>query len=273
MVQAPRLLNADLTERERLHPNAATLNLVLKGASDATITLSDDGPEVAVHDWVGLYTQRGFNGIYRVSNVTRSIRQQTEITLLHGIDVLHDSVWQAQIEFDGTVETFLDALLSQQTQLVNGVRPWVLGVCEDHSPYKKSINYDDLFDLLNEMVEDGGEYYFSYDQSSFPWTVNLVSRGTEPQSEFRLTRNMRAASVTYNDADLCTRLILSDNHKSKNGGVSTNKRALLTYDNPAAQAVWGVVIKTADIDTEDDIEHEDYSEANEWARSFLARRA
>lgn len=250
-VQMPRLLANDLTERDRLNPIAATLNLKLVGASDATITLPDSAPDIAVHDMVSIYTARGFNGIYRVTNVARNYSRQTEISLLHGIDILADSVWQEQVEFEGTTQAFLEALLDQQTQLINGVKPWVLGVCDDESEVKKTINFDRLSSLLEDMVEDGGEYYFAYDQTSFPWTISLVARPAGASTEFRLARNARSAAVTYNDADLCTRLILSDNHRSKDGEekITTNKSAILTYNNPAAQAAWGVVIKTAAIDT------------------------
>ena len=274
-VQLPRLLAQDLTERERLQPIAATLNLTLVGASDATITLPDAAPDVAVHDLISIYTQRGFNGIYRVTNVARNYKHQTELSLLHGIDILADSVWQEQIEFSGTIEAFLEELLAQQTHLINGVKPWVLGECEDTGDIKKTINYDRLSTLMEDLIEDGGLYYFVYDQTTFPWTVSLVQRPAGASSEFRLARNVHTASVTYNDADLATRLILSDNHRSKDGDekITTNKTKILTYDNLAAQAEWGVVIKTADIDTEDDIEAEDYTEADAWAADFLAKRA
>ena len=274
-VQLPRLLAQDLTERERLQPIAATLNLKLIGASDATITLPDAAPDVAVHDLISIYTQRGFNGVYRVTNVARNYKHQTELSLLHGIDILADSVWQEQIEFSGTIEAFLEELLAQQTHLINGVKPWVLGECEDTGDIKKTINYDRLSTLMEDLIEDGGLYYFVYDQTTFPWTVSLVARPEGASSEFRLARNVHTASVTYNDADLATRLILSDNHRSKDGDetITTNKSKILTYDNLAAQAEWGVVIKTADIDTEDDIEAEDYTEADAWAADFLSKRA
>lgn len=274
-VSLPRLLAQDLTERERLQPIAATLNLKLIGASDATITLPDAAPDVAVHDLISIYTQRGFSGIYRVTNVARNYKRQTEISLLHGIDILADSVWQEQIEFSGTIEAFLEELLAQQTHLINGVKPWVLGECEDTGDIKKTINYDRLSTLMEDLIEDGGLYYFVYDQTTFPWTVSLVQRPAGASSEFRLARNVHTASVTYNDADLATRLILSDNHRSKDGDekITTNKSKILTYDNLAAQAEWGVVIKTADIDTEDDIEAEVYTEADAWAADFLAKRA
>lgn len=275
MIQLPRLLANDLTERERLKPLNASLTLKLIGASEATMTMPDSSPDIAVHDFVSIYTQRGFSGIYRVTNVARNYAQRTEISLLHGIDILADSVWQEQIDFEGTTEEFLTELLNQQTHLINGVKPWVLGTCEDTTEIKKAINYDRLSNLLEELVEDGGTYYFSYDQTTFPWTVSLVSRPEVASTEFRLSRNARSASVTYNDADLCTRLILSDNHRSKDGDdeITTNKTAILTYDNLEAQAEWGVVIKTAAIDTADDIEEEVYTEADAWAADFLAKRA
>ena len=276
-VRLPGLLGADLTETARLNPTAGSVTLQMVGSSEATLTLPEGSPTVSIHDWVSICTQRGPAGIFRVSNVAQNYKRQIDITLLHGIDILADSVWAAQTSFSGTKTQFLTQLLNQQTHLVNGVKPWVLGTCEDTGSYEKDINYDRLSNLLEELVSEGGGYYFTYDQSSFPWTLSLVARPQGIDSEFRLTRNVRSASVTYNDADLCTRLHLSvsSKHDTTANGVTdtTYGSAVRTYDNTAAQAVWGVVVKTADIDTHDDIEEQHFESADAWAQNFLAQRA
>ena len=262
-VRQPGLLDASLAEVGRLSPLSGSAVLKLIGSSEAAISIPEDSPAVNIHDWISLYTQRGFAGIFRVSNVSRTYKQRVDLTLLHGIDILSDSVWAAQTDFSGTKAEFLTALLNQQTHLINGVRPWVLGICQDNSTIEKSINYDRLSELFESLVEPGGSYYFVYDQTSFPWTVSYVSRTGEADSEFRLTRNVRSASVTYNDADLCTRLHLS---------VAATEQAaggVRTYDNQSAQARWGIVVKTADIDPEED----HVASPDAWAADFLAQRS
>ena len=278
-VRLPGLLAADLTETARLHPTAGTVTLKMTGSGEATLTLPEDSPAVNIHDWVSVYTQNGRAGIFRVSNVAQNYKHQIDITLLHGIDILADSVWAAQTDFSGTKQEFLTALLNQQTHLVNGVKPWVLGTCAATGTYEKSINYDRLSNLLEEMVQEGGGYYFTYDQSTWPWTLNFVAAPSGVDSEFRLTRNVRGATITYNDADLCTRLHLTVSSKRDVTDSETQETetvygsAVKTYDNAAAQAVWGVVVKTADIDTHDDIEEQHFDSADAWAANFLAQRA
>ena len=211
--------------------------------------------------------------------MSRNYKKQIDVTLLHGIDILADSVWAAQTEFTGTKQEFLTALLNQQTHLVNGVKPWTLGTCQATGTWEKTINYDRLSNLLEEMVQEGGGYYFTYDQSVFPWVISFVAKPAGVDSEFRLTRNVRGATVTYNDADLCTRLHLSVSSKHDKTDATTQQTetvygsAVRTYNNTAAQAIWGIVVKTADIDTHDDIEEQHFDSADAWAANFLAQRA
>lgn len=276
MTRLPGLLNAQLQETARLKPSAASLTLKLKGTSEAALTLPEDEPAVGVHDWVSIYTQRGFAGVFRVTNAAQRYRKQVELTLLHGIDILSDSVWAAQTEFTGTKAEFLAALLNQQTRLVNGQKPWAAGTCADSSSLnKKKINYDRLSTLLESLVEDGGDYCFSYDQTSFPWTVSIVAKPSGAATEFRLARNVQTATVTYNDADLCTRLVVSVNKKAKSSTTKTtsNAHVIRTYDNAAAQQEWGVVVKTADIDTQDNVPGGPFPEADAWAANYLAQRS
>lgn len=302
-VRLPGLLDAGLNEIDRLHPTAASLSLNLGGTNEATITLPEGSPAVPIHAWVSIYTQNGLNGIYRVTNAQRTYKRQTQLTLLHGIDILSDSVWEAQTEFTGTTTQFLTALLNQQTQLINGVKPWVLGTCEDSQTVKRTINYDRLSNLLESLTEEGGQYFFEYDQSVWPWRINYLHKSGTAVSEFRLARNVRSASVTYNDADLCTRLVLSVNVKkgeeipyfdedyymaaaeAEEGEtidvptttITSTDTAIRVYDNLAAQANWGVVVKTADIDTDDTIgktpASSSFPRADAWAQAFLAKRS
>ena len=275
MIRLPGLLDAALAETDRLHPTDGSVTLKMIGSSEATLTIAEDAPAVRMHDFISLYTQRGFAGIFRVTNVAQTYKKQIDLTLLHAIDILSDSVWEEQTEFSGTKEQFLRRLLGWQKQLVCGMQPWVLGKCEDTAQYEKSINYDRLSGLLEGMVEEGDDYVFTYDQSVFPWVINYVARDQAVTSEFRLTRNVRSATVTTNDADLCTRLILSVNVRVKDPqtGTESTDTSVRVYDNEAAQAEWGIITKTADVDTKDDIEAKHFPSADAWADHFLRKRA
>ena len=299
-VRLPGLLSPNLTERSRLRPTAGSLTIKMVGSSEAVLTLPEDEADIQIHDWVSVYTEEGPAGLFRVTNVAQPLKKQVDVTLLHGIDILSDSVWAEQTEFSGTKEAFLRAMLNQQTQLINGQRPWVLGVCEDTATVRRDINYDRLSTLLEGLNEDGGNYWFTYDMTVFPWVLNYVHVDNTVVSEFRLTRNIRSATVTYNDADLCTRLFLTVSTKTEetvptkranpayisdqatpnvprviteNITVSSVDSRIKQYNNVSAQGDWGIVVKTADIDTTDDILNGHFESADAWAAAFLARRS
>ena len=302
-LRLPGLLNSSLSESARLSPTAGSLTLKMYGSSEATLTLPEQEAEekgVRIRDWISIYTEEGLAGIFRVTNVSQPLKKQVDLTLLHGIDILSDSVWGEQTDFEGTKQEFLTSLLNQQTQLVNGVKPWVLGVCEDTATVKRSINYDRLNTLLEGLIEEGSDFYFTYDQSVFPWRLNYVRIDNQVMSEFRMAKNIRSATITYNDADLCTRLFLTVSSETEevvptkklnpawvsdtatpsvpriiteNVTVSSVDSRIKMYENTAAQARWGIVVKTADIDTQDDIVNGRFESADAWAASFLARRS
>lgn len=281
-VKMPELLNASLGVANVLHPTDGTLRLSMDSPSECTLTLEDKAEAIPMHGWVKIYNQLGFVGIFRRISRERDITTNNTYTLRHGIDILQDSVWDAEETYEGTTAQFLTALLNKQTQLVNGVKPWVLGSCADTSNVKKDINYDNLLDLLEGVTEQGSEYYFTYDQTSFPWTVSLVAKPSAVASEFRLNRNIERCQISDNDSELCTRLILNVNQMvddtalaQKTGKtVKQNESVIRTYNNTAAQANYGVIVKTADIDvTGDTFPNGPFPEADAWAQKFLNQRA
>ena len=264
MTQLPRLLNADFTERARVRPTAYSPTLQRRATSTAKLSLPQDVP-VAMHDWFELFTPAGSAGLFRVTDIDDTVPTEIQYTLLHGIDTLSDSVWKAQTDYSGTCAGFLAALLAQQTAPL-----WQLGECDAAFAYKRSgINYDYLNDLLAEFMEDPrlNDYYLTYDFSTTPWTLNLKAAPEGVRAEFRLSRNVERCQVRRSDADQCTRLYLSVNTATTSGGVTTNSVVIRTYNNAAAQALYGVIEKTADIDTAD------VPDPDAWAADFMARRA
>ena len=84
---------------------------------------------------------------------------------------------------------FLTALLDKQTNKIKGPgdsskrKPWVLGSCADTSSVKKEIKYDNLMDLFEGVVEEGSDYYFTYNMSVWPWEVSLVAKPSGVEDE------------------------------------------------------------------------------------------
>lgn len=282
-VPLPRLLDANLQEVRRLYPLAASITLVAQGAGEASLTLAAGDPRPAMHQWVQLFTQHGSAGFYRVTGISNTYTGDTQITLRHGIDTLSDSVYSAQAEeATFTVRQLLSNILGYQTARVAGRAPWQLGVCEDTTSVKRAFNYDNLAELLRGLEDEKQNFYFTYDFTTTPWTLNFVRKPAEVACEFRLSRNIEGVTVTLDDSELCTQLLLSVNVMTTTTPTSSvdpdvdwptitaNDSTVRTYNNAAAQAEWGIVQKTASIDTQDDIVGQEFPDADAWAARFMA---
>lgn len=276
-VKLPVLLDSSMQESAVLYPAKGSLKIKASGVSEAQLTLADKSTTIPMHGWVKIWNQNGFVGVFRRTSRNNNITVDKSVTLRHGIDILSDSVWEDQEDFEGTLPEYITAILNHQTSLINGVRPWVLGTCEKTASVSKSINYDNLMDLLQGTVDDGEDYYFTYDQTVWPWQINLVAKPAGVLSEFRLNRNIEKCKISDNDSELCTRLILNINKTIESTDPDTQtetKNVWRIYNNAAGQAAYGIVTKTADIDvTQDTLPDGPFPEADAWAAAFFAKRA
>lgn len=262
-VRLPRMLNADFSERERLHPTACSLTMLLREASYAQMTTPAGEGSVFMHAWMEIYTQNGSAGLFRVTGIEDSTENAVTVTAMHGIDTLSDSVWRAQLDYDGTVQDYLQALLAQQEVVY-----WQLGVCEDTADWKRAgINYTRLSELFRELGEARTGFYFEYDFSTTPWTVNMRALPAEVSAEFRMSRNVETARFTRSDKSMCNRLHLSINTQVTQDGVTTNSVEIRTYNDTASQLIYGVIERVADIDTNN------VADPDAWGTRFVAQRA
>lgn len=252
-VRLPRVLKSDLTEAFRLRPVEMSITLNLREDSTATITLPDDAQDVPVRTFLELFTPRGSAGIFRVTDTSRNVFNQRVLTLKSGIATLEDSVYRVQEDYEGTVQAFLAAVLGYQT-----VTRWQLGTVADGSTvYKRSgINYNSLADLIRGLSDDDVDHYFETDYTTTPWTLHYRAVPTSVGCEMRLSRSVRTVQIVRNDAELCTRLYLS---------VSSDlvETELRTYNDEDAQAIYGIVEKTADVNAAD------VADPDAWAARYM----
>ena len=270
-VPLPRLLDDDLQEVRRLHPTAMSVTANLTGLGEADITLADTDEAPAMHAFVEIYTARGSMGIYRITNVGRNYRREITLTLRHAIDTLSDSLWRAQEVWTGTMTQYLTRLLTFQTSA-----RWQLGTCACDTQIKeKSLNYDRLSALLEEVEDEAEDYCLEYDFTTSPWTVSLIGKPAAVSAEFRLNRNASDCDITLDDSEMCNRLRLSANHVNYNssGKKTSVDTVYLDYNNTASQAVWGIVEKVADIDVGENVKAGEHAECDAWAARFLSERA
>lgn len=252
-VRLPRVLKSDLSEAFRLRPVEMSITLNLREDSTATITLPDDAQDVPVRTFLELFTPRGSAGIFRVTDTSRNVFNQRVLTLKSGLATLEDSVYRVQEDYEGTVQAFLAAVLGYQT-----VTRWQLGTVADGSTaYKRAgINYNSLADLIRGLSDDDVDHYFETDYTTTPWTLNYRAVPTTVGCEMRLSRSVRTVQIVRNDAELCTRLYLS---------VSSDlvETELRTYNDEDAQAIYGIVEKTADVNAAD------VADPDAWAARYM----
>lgn len=240
-----------LAEAGRLHPvGSLGITLNLQPLSRVTMTLAEDDLPLAMHDLVEVYNQNGSVGIYRVVKVTSTYRKERKIELSHGLDVFSDATLATIQDWSGTVAQFLQMIIDGQTQTIGGQFYWRLGRCDDTSYWEKDIKYDNAMSCLTDIAKTEEDYMFTFDQSTFPWTLNFVRRDATVLSEFRLNRNTSSCAVVLDDSDLCTRLYLSVSKESEDsaGNGTYWEEGYFTYNDTAAQASFGIVSKTAGVD-------------------------
>lgn len=267
-VRLPRLLANELEggclkEKARFHPYSLSITLNLLPLSTATMTIPEDDPDVKIHDFIELYNQHGSVGIYRVSGVSTNYKKQRVIDLNHALDVLNDSFYVhsgGSENYKGTVSAFLAKIIACQQQGINGTPYWQLGTCEDTGNWNKKLEFNNALELISEVAKKHEDYMMVFDFSTFPWTINFVSRqinGEDPVfTEFRLSRNIESCNVSLDDSGLCTRLYLSVSTTTtvKEQGQTAGDKTTQTYytfDDAAGQANWGVVCETAGVNAAD----------------------
>lgn len=231
-VRLPRLLDAQLREVCRLHPVTLSINERLVPPHDASMTLPP-GEGAPFHAWVELYTIDGNAGFYRVSSASESYVDTGDVDLEHSAAILGDAIIPGEGTYSGTCAEVLTAMLANQTTLINGQKPWVLGTCAKSASVEYAYDCNNILSAMTEVVGDEKDgYALEFDDThGFPWRVNVVSVETSASCEGRLSRNLESVSVSISDDEFCTRIYcksLPEPHY---------------IDGPTA-SVWGIITKT-----------------------------
>ena len=231
-VRLPRLLDAQLREVCRFHPVTLSINERLVPPHDASMTLPP-GEGAPFHAWVELYTIDGSAGFYRVSGASECYVITGDVDLEHSAAILGDAIIPGEGKYSGTCAEVLTAMLANQTTLVNGQKPWVLGTCAKIASIEYAYDCNNILSAMTEVVGDEKDgYALEFDDThGFPWRVNVVSVETTASCEGRLSRNLESVSVSISDDEFCTRIYcksLPEPH----------------YIDGPTVGVWGIIAKT-----------------------------
>lgn len=201
-MRLPRLLNADGSERARLHPVklSATINKTPLSVSNMVVLAGND---IFVRDFVEIYRKDKSLGIFRVSSVGRESKGTQNINLSHGIVTLEDSVTPAETTVQGTLSAVVATLLGYQ----KGTARWVVGSVPNEGAYKLEVDRTNLLQAFCDLCKQAREYVFRYDQTTTPWKINAYPVASENLAECRISRNASSPRMTIDESDLCTRVV------------------------------------------------------------------
>lgn len=226
-MRLPRLLDGSLNEITRLHPSRLSVTETLTPLSTAEMVLPAGEPVVQVRQLVELYGQSGSFGIFRVAAVRTDWQNQQMVSLEHGAVTLEDSLGPEEYTATGSMPAMINSVLSWQPHAY-----WTSGTVEADQILTYNTGNQLGLQALLDLVEMVHGYALTFDQSVTPWRINLVRLPEEAGSECRLSRNVAAAGMTLDEAELCTRVT----HAKLPGGY---------LDGPTVD-IWGVIARPLD---------------------------
>ena len=146
-----------------------------------------------------------------------------------------------EIGGDGiNTRTVIEALLAKQP-----VTRWVLGTCDFAHEFKYSWENTNLLDAIFSVPKLFAEkYHWTYDTTTYPWTLNLVEQDTSRACEIRRKKNMRSIVRAKDSTMLCTRLYCKGYGEGVNQlGIekATANTLGLPYIDADTQATYGIV--------------------------------
>lgn len=247
-MKLPRLLNADGSERARLHPVklSATINKTPLSVSNMVVLAEND---ICVRDFVEIYKKDKSLGIFRVSSVGRESKGTQNINLSHGIVTLEDSVTPEETTVQGTLSAVVATLLGYQ----KGTARWVVGSIPNEGAYKLEVDRTNLLQAFCDICKQARDYVFRYDQTGSTWKINAYPVASENLSECRISRNASSPRMTIDESDLCTRVLAP---QLDNG-----------YMDADTVGTWGIVER--DLGVADD---SDAAEVKKYAAEVLEAR-
>ena len=253
-VRLPRLLDKDLNEVKRLRARSQSVELNITPLSTASMML-EDGSGVGIRSFVEIYNANGSVGVFRVSMPEESYGSGERIMLEHGICTLDDATVHGKGEIVGTPREVLEEILGYQTTKARGQKLWTVGTVEAPGSMQVTVEYDGTktLEALLRYIGKVEGYRLAFDQSVFPWRVNVVKKPDTAACEGRLSRNIRTIRKTMDDSDLCTRLYCS----LLDGG----------YIESDTVGAWGVVEK--EITLNDDM---DAADVSAYCRKYIENR-
>ena len=202
-VRLPRLLDSGMKELARLNPVSLSMDENLSPLSTAEMVLPEGECAAETGQYVELYTSHGSAGIFRVQQAEQDYGGRVTLALEHGLTTLGDGIMPGESEQSGTTRQLLSALLACQHQTM-----WQLGTVSvpDSRTLTWKCDNSNLLESLCSLMDELTGYRLTFDQSVFPWVLNVEALSDDDGCECRLSRNLSSLRVEEDRSELCTRL-------------------------------------------------------------------
>ena len=251
------LLNGhSLTKKERFIPESMSLNLAER-ASTATLTVGPGAPEIAVGDWLQDETEPGAGIVWRVKSVDTQQETKTRtIQLEHLINSLRDQLMFGEVKPQDMGGTAAGCTARQAVEYILARQSdWQLGSFDYSVSNPYNFNGDDLFNALETVSSSLDGCWWSYDFSSYPFTINITHRASTVSTELRMSRNIQTARISIDRSRMYTRIYpIGKNNLHIDGNyISRNEE------------IYGIISKT-----ETDQSKATKAELYRWAEERLA---
>ncbi|WP_368243631.1 MULTISPECIES: phage tail spike protein [Enterococcus] len=183
-------------------------------------------------------------GLFRIMNRTTtfdSTGKYIKYELSHVLSTLIDSAIEGykQTGKAWTTTKVINWILSFQK-----VKNWQLGRCDFDRLFEYSFeNQNGLADALFSVTEPfSEEFMWTYDTTSYPWTINLIKPDTKPVCRIREGWNLKDLSVEENPLKVVNKIyalgkgdgINNLNFKKINGGKNY-------VEDPQSQSDYGLI--------------------------------
>ena len=202
------LTRGSLTKAGRFEPETMSLSLSERG-STATLTMAIGTVSLAVGDWLQDDTEPGYGIVWRVKTVDTQYNTKTvTIQLEDMINSLNDQLLNGEIKPSDIAGSGATTCTAQQAieYILNRQSTWRLGSF-DYSSVSKPYNFngDSLKSAIETVSGSLTDPVWSYDFSSYPFTLNITQESSVIDSEMRMSRNISTLKVSVDRSRMFTR--------------------------------------------------------------------
>ena len=202
-VPYPRLLKDNGDFDRTIIPVSASINLRITPLSYASLDLPMH-ETIEERSYIELFTPFGSAGVFRVRSPSDTYGEGmiTTAELEHAIVEVGDYIVRTKYDEMMAAGTAMQTIFSHY----RGNR-WQLGSVAAMGTGQIAVQADHVrvLEAMLSLLEQCPSCMLSFDFSTKPWTVSVVSRGTVVSAEGRLSRNVNGARIIYDDTELCTR--------------------------------------------------------------------